>query len=126
MSRGLSVELHLRPGIANDGFVAEAVGNLAAFDLARRRAERLEWQILRVETSAGHHFRLVIRHPERPLDLGVGHELQKLLAVLAQEASDALRSRYLEAQRVGLQPVRLRHVHEKVDFWQDDFWNHIG
>jgi hypothetical protein len=126
VARGLEVDIHLRPGLANDAFVAEALGNLAAHDLSVRRGEHLEWQVLRVEGSGGHHFRLVVRHPERALDVGIGHDLRKSLDALSQEDVAELRQRFLAAQKAGLRPVPLRHVHESVDFWRDDFWNWIG
>jgi hypothetical protein len=126
MGRGLEIDLHLRGGIPNEPFVAEALGNLAAFRLASQRAERLEWQVLRVEGSGQHHYRLVIRHPERALDLGVGHELRRILDSLSDESTDALRTRFDQARQAGLKPVPLRHVHDAVDYWQDDFWNWLG
>ena len=71
MHRGLEIGRHLRPGLANEEFVAEAIPNLAAFRLQQERGEPLVWQMLRVELSGSHHYRLVIRHPDRLLDLGI-------------------------------------------------------
>ncbi len=82
--------------------------------------------MLRVEESGGHHFRLVIRHPDRALDLGLGHDLQRHLDVLSDESVGELRHRYEEARKGGLKPTPLRHIRETVDFWRDDFWNWIG
>lgn len=79
-----------------------------------------------MEGSGGHHFRLVIRHPDRVLDVGIGHDLKRLLDSFSDESVEELRSRYEDAEREGLVPVHLRHVHESVDLWQDDFWNWIG
>jgi hypothetical protein len=125
--RGVEVDLGLRPGLLNEGFVAEAIGNLAAFELARARGEPLDWQVLRVETSAGHHhFRLIVRHPERLLDVGFARELGGVLRSLSDEDVDALRQRFEAARRGGLKPVPLRHVRESVDLWRDDFWNWLG
>ncbi len=127
MRRGVAVDLGLRPGLPDEGFVAEAIGNLAAFELARQRNERLDWQVLRVELGRGHHhFRLIVRHPERALDLGFGRELGAVLRSLSDESVDELRRRFAAARRAGLQPVPLRHVREAVDFWRDDFWNWLG
>jgi hypothetical protein len=126
MHRGVEVDIGLRPGLSNDTFVAEALGNLAAFELARRRNERLAWQVLRIETSGGHHFRLVVRHPERALDLGFAHELGANLRSLSTLAVEELRARFTAAQRDGLSPVPLRHLRESVDLWRDDFWNWLG
>ncbi len=126
MARGLEVDLHLRPGLASESFVAEALGNLAAHDLSVRRGERLEWQVLRVEGSGAHHFRLVVRHPERALDVGIGHDLRRALDELSKEDLPHLRVRFQAAQRAGLRPVPLRHVRDTVDLWHDDFWNWIG
>ncbi len=126
MNRGIEIGLHLRPGLSDESFVAQAIGNLAAFRLQQERRETLAWQVLRVEGSGDHHFRLVIRHPERVLDVGIGHDLKRLLDSLSDESVEELRSRYDAAQREGLKPVNLRQVHESVDLWQDDFWNWMG
>lgn len=126
MHRGLEVGIHLTPGVPEEGFVAMALGNLAAAALRDRRAEPLEWQVLRVEGSTSHHFRLVIRHPERILDLGIKHDLAGILKDLSDESVDQLRERYEAARRAGLQPVPLRTVKEDVDFWQDPFWTALG
>jgi Protein of unknown function (DUF2004) len=126
MNRGLEIGLHLRPGLADENFVAEALGNLAALRLQQERGEALEWQIVRVEGSGGHHFRLMIRHPERVLDIGISHDLKRLLDSLSDETVEELRRRFEHAEQQGLKPTRIRHVHESMDFWQDDFWNHLG
>jgi hypothetical protein len=126
MHRGVEVDIGLRAGLANDGFVAEALGNLAAFELSARRTERLEWQVLRVEVGGRHHFRLVVRHPDRALDLGFARELAEILRSLSADDVEALRKRFETAQRNGLRPVPLRHIRESVDLWQDDFWNWLG
>ncbi len=126
MHRGIEVGIYLRPDLGDDNFVAEALGNLAAFRLANGRHERLEWQVLRVESSAHHHYRLVLRHPDRLLDLGFKSELEAVLNDLSDETVDRLRERLRLAEQKGLRIVPLRRVHEEVDFWQDDFWNWIG
>jgi hypothetical protein len=126
MNRGLEIGLHLRPGLPDENFVAEAIGNLAAFRLQQDRGETLSWQVLRVEGSGSHHFRLVIRHPDRVLDIGIEHDLQRLLDSLSDETVDQLRKRFEAAENAGLKPTRIRHVHESVDFWRDDFWNWLG
>ncbi len=126
MPRGVEVDLGLRPDLPNEGFVAEALGNLAGFGLARRRNERLDWQVLRLEGGRPHRYRLIVRHPERALDLGLAHELRAVLDELSALSVEELRTRWAEAQRQGLTPVPLRHVHETVDYWHDDFWNWIG
>jgi hypothetical protein len=124
--QGLEVDLHLREGLANDGFVAEALGNLAAYELARRRGEPLVWQVLRVELGRDHHFRLIVRHPERRLDLGFTHDLRGILHSLSAQSVEGLRTQLAEAEAHGLKLVRLRHIREQVDYWHDDFWNWIG
>jgi hypothetical protein len=126
MHRGLEVGLHLQPGMANENFVAEAIGNLAVFRLRTERGEPLDWQVLRVEAPGGHHYRIVIRHPDRILDAGIGHDLKQILDDLSNETVDQLRERYDDAQRRGFRPVPLRHVRERADLWQDDFWNWLG
>ncbi len=127
MHRGLEVGIHLRPGLPEESFVAQALGNLAAFRLATRRRERLEWQVLRVEGSGGsHHYRLVLRHPDRLLDVGFRAEFEAILADLSNESVDQLRGRLAAAEKDGLRLVPLRHVREEVDFWRDDFWTYLG
>jgi hypothetical protein len=127
MHRGAEVGIHLRPGLPDENFVAQALGNLAGFRLASQRGERLEWQVLRVEGSGGHHhYRLVLRHPDRLLDLGFSSELESILRELSEESVDELRARLESSEREGLRLVPLRHVREEVDFWRDDFWNWIG
>lgn len=126
MHRGLEIGLHLKPGLTNENFIAEAIGNLAAYRLQQERSESLAWQVLRVEGSGTHHFRLVIRHPDRVLDIGIEHDLKRRLDSLSDETVEELRSRFESAEREGLKPSRLRHIHESVDFWQDDFWNWLG
>lgn len=126
MHRGLEVGLHLRPGLTDENFIAEAIGNLAAFRLQLERREPLAWQVVRVEGSGAHHFRLVVRHPERVLDIGIERDLRRILDSLSNETVDELRRRFADAEREGLKPSRIRHVHESVDFWRDDFWNWLG
>ncbi len=126
MHRGLELDLHLSPGLAHENFVAEALGNLAAFHLQKERNEPLEWQVLRVAEAQHHHFRLVIRHPDRALDIGLSHALRKTLDDLSNESEEELNRRFHRARAEGLKPVPLRHVHESPDLWQDDFWNHLG
>jgi hypothetical protein len=127
MHRGIEIDIHLSPTLHDDDFVAKAIGNLAAYILQRDRHEPLEWQVLRVQGSGHHHhFRLIVRHPERVLDLGIRSELSRILKDLSVESIDELRARYQAAEREGLKPVPLRHVKEQVDFWRDDFWNYIG
>jgi hypothetical protein len=124
--RGLDVEFRLRPGVTEENFVAEVIGNVAAFRLQRERGEPLSWQVVRVEMARSHHFRLVVGHPDRILDLGIGHDLKRLLDALSHESVDELRQKLHAAERDGLRPIPLRHVHESVDFWKDDFWNWMG
>jgi hypothetical protein len=124
--RGIEIGLRLRPGLTDENFIAEAIGNLAAFRLQQERNETLAWQVLRVESSGSHHFRLVIRHPERALDIGIEHDVKRVLDSLSDETVEELRKRFELAEREGLKPTRIRHVREAVDFWQDDFWNWLG
>jgi len=126
MNRGIEIDIELAAGTPNANFIAEALGNLAGFDLQQQRGEPLEWQVLRIEESHHHHFRLAIRHPARPLDLGLTHALRATLAVLARETPDELRTRLRRAEGQGLRLTRLRHLHEAPDLWQDDFWNWMG
>ena len=126
MHRGLEVGIYLRPGLEDDNFIARALGNLAAFRLQTERQERLEWQVLRVQGSHQHHYRLVLRHPDRVLDLGFKSQLERILDDLSQETVDELRTRLRAAEDAGLQVVELRSVPQEVDFWRDDFWNWLG
>jgi hypothetical protein len=120
------VGLFLQPGLTDENFVAEAIGNLAAFRLQQERGEPLSWQVVRVEGRGAHHFRLVVRHPARALDVGIGHDLKRFLDALSHGTVDEVRRRLAAAEREGLKLSRLRHVRESVDFWQDDFWNWLG
>jgi hypothetical protein len=124
--RGIEVGLHLTPGIAEENFVGEAICNLAAFRLQQARGERLQWQVLRVESQNAHHFRLVLRHPERILDVGLKSALPPILDALSSLPLEELRRQFALARDEGLKPSPLRHVHEDVDFWRDDFWNWLG
>lgn len=126
MHRGIEVGIYLRPGLTDDNYVATALGNLAAFRLQKDRKERLEWQVLRVEGSAGHHYRLVLRHPDRALDLGFKANLERTLIELSDETVEQLRERLRLAEKEGLGLVALRSVRQEVDYWRDDFWNWMG
>ena len=126
MNRGVEVGIHLRPGLEDDNFVANALGNLAAFRLQVERKERLEWQVFRVEGSAGHHYRLALRHPERVLDIGFRTNLEAVLQDLSDESVEELRQRLEMAVRAGLRESVLRTVRQEVDYWRDDFWNWLG
>ena len=126
MNRGIEVGIYLRPGLANDNYIAEALGNLAAFRLAKARGEHLEWQVLRVNGSSQHHYRIVLRHPDRWLDVGFRSELERILESLSDETVEELRRRVETAQADGLRLIPLRAIQEEVDFWQDDFWSYIG
>ena len=42
VSRGVEIGIHLAPGLADEAFVALALGNLAAYKLASERKERLQ------------------------------------------------------------------------------------
>ena len=126
MMRGIEVDIHLRHGLDDEEFIASALGNLAAWQLAAKRQERLEWQVLRVGGSSHHHYRLIVRHPERLLDLGARSNLAHILDDLSNEDVAELHRRFSTAKRAGLHPVPLRRVREESDFWQDDFWNWIG
>lgn len=126
MHRGVEVAIHLAPGLKNENFVAEALGNLAAHHLQKERDEPLEWQVLRVEEAGRHHYRLVVRHPDRVLDLGLAHALRASLERYSHESVEELARRFRTAQEHGLRPVPLRHIRESPDLWQDDFWRHLG
>jgi hypothetical protein len=126
MPRGVEVGIYLRPGLNDETFVARAIGNLAAFRLQRERRERLEWQVLEVIGSRPHHYRLVVRHPERALDWGFKSDLSRILRALSERSEEELRSDLRAGLADGLREVPLRRVEDEVDFWQDDFWTWIG
>lgn len=126
MERGVAVGIHLTPGIPDENFVGGALGNLTAYLLAKERGESLVWQVLRVQEGNSHHFRLVVRHPDRRLDWGFERDLAKLLQQLSAESVEDLRHRLDRAVREGLKPVPLRSIEEEVDYWRDDFWNWMG
>jgi hypothetical protein len=126
MHRGVEVGIYLQPGLDNDNFVAKALGNLAAYRLSGERKEHLDWQVLRVEGTGHHHYRLVLRHPDRALDLGFKSGLETILKELSDESVDQLRERFDAAEKAGMHSVELRTVPQEVDFWRDDFWNWMG
>lgn len=126
MHRGIEIGIHLSPGLSDDNFVALALGNLAAHLLQKARGETLEWQVLRIEETRTHHYRLVLRHPDRVLDVGLMRDLKGTLDSLAQESVEELRQKYHVAQAEGLKSVTLRTLHEVPDYWRDDFWNWMG
>lgn len=126
MRRGFDLDFRVRPGLPEENFVAEAIGNVVAFQLQRKRGEPLRWQVVRVEGAHSHHFRLVVVHPDRAFDPGIELELRHLLHELSDESVDQLRQKLQAAEHEGLRPLPLRHVRESVDFWNDDFWNWVG
>ncbi len=127
MHRGVEIGIFLQAGLHDEEFVARALGNLAAYRLQKARGEPLEWQVLRVQTSEHqHHYRLVVRHPERVLDLGFRNALEDILRDLSDESEELLRGRLGDAERNGLRVQPVRHVREEVDFWEDRFWEYIG
>ena len=103
-----------------------AIGNLAAYRLQRERSESLSWQVIRIERSRSYDLRRVIRHPERVLDVGIGQDLKRILDSLSDETVEDLRSRFEAARREGLKPAAFRHLHEGVDFGQDNYGNWVG
>ncbi len=126
MTRGVEVGIHLTPGIPDENFVGETLGNLAAYRLAKERGESLVWQVLRVQEGNSHHFRLIVRHPDHLLDWGIERDLAKILQDLSSETVEELRRRSEQAVHEGMKTVPLRRVEEAVDYWQDDFWNWLG
>ncbi|MGI0131999.1 MAG: DUF2004 domain-containing protein [Thermoplasmata archaeon] len=126
MHRGVEVGIYLRPDVHDDNFVATALANLAAFRLQEERHEHLEWQVVRVEGSAHHHYRLILRHPDRVLDLGFRAQLERTLDDLSNETVDRLRERLRAAEAQGLRLAPLRRVPQEIDYWKDDFWNWLG
>lgn len=126
MSEGVELNLELVEGTANEDFIAVAIGNIASFRLSRERNERLQWQILRVDEKGHHYFRLILRHPEKPLDIGLKHELEAEMKRLSSLDAETIRREYDTCLKDGLQPSKLRHVTEHPDTWNDDFWNWLG
>lgn len=126
MHEGVTLDLQVERGTPDEEFVAVAVGNAAAFRLSQERKESLQWQILRVEGGHDAHYRLVLMHPDRSVDIGLRHSLEKKLDMLSSLGLDGLRREFEECKRQGLVPVRLRHVRENYDTWSDDFWNWLG
>lgn len=82
--------------------------------------------MLRVETPSSHHYRLVLRHPDRALDPGFRRDLVQLLETLSDESEAELHRRFEAAVAEGLTPVPLRTVQETVDYWRDAFWDWLG
>lgn len=127
MHRGVEIGIFLQPDLREEEFVARALGNLAGYRLQQERKEPLEWQVLRVQTSEHqHHYRLVVRHPDRVLDPGFRKDLEHILSELSDETEDQLEGRLHAAEREGLKLQPIRRVKEDVDFWEDKFWEYIG
>jgi hypothetical protein len=127
MSRGIEVAIHLTPGPTDTDSIATDLGNLAAFRLGQRRGEPLEWQILRVVESGGQHFyRLIVRHPQRILDIGIHTDLGRILEDISKSPPAELKEAVRAAESEGLHKVPIRTIHYEVDYWRDDFWNAIG
>ncbi len=127
MSTGIELDIEVRNGVANEEFIAVAIGNIASYNLSRERNEGLQWQVLQVDVNGHHHhYRLVLRHPEKTLDIGLKHALEKELTRLSSLDEEGLRSEYVKCEKDGLKPSRLKHVSDHHDTWNDDFWNWIG
>ncbi len=126
MTDGLAIDLTVREGTKEEEFVAVAAGSSAAFTLGRERNEDLEWQILRIEGGHQARYRLIVRHPEKKLDLGLKHALEKKLDSISGMNLDDVRKLYEKCMKQGMKQTRLRHVKEKQDIWSDNFWNFIG
>lgn len=126
MSEGIELDIGVREGMANEEFIAVAIGNIASYNLSRERNEGLQWQILRIEESGSHHYRVVLRHPDKSLDIGLKRALEKELKRLSSLDVENIRDEYEKCEKDGLKPSRLRHVSEHPDTWNDDFWNWIG
>lgn len=115
--------MHLRPGLPEEAYVAGAICNLTAFELGRARGESMVWQVLRVQGSAGYHYRLVMRARTRLLDWGLSRDAKRILEEVSNRSVDELRIRFDSALTQGMKPVAIREVAEDVDYWRDEFWN---
>ncbi len=125
MSRGLEIGLHLTPDLPDEIFIATALGNLVAYRLQEERKETLQWQVLRIVGTGPHHYRLILRHPERSLDLGLAGDVKRLLESISELSPSQLRESLKAAESSGLKPVPLRTVEETSDLWEDDFWKYF-
>ncbi len=125
-NKGVEIGIHLSPGLRDEGFVALALGNLAAFRLAGEKGEKLQWQVFRITGGRDHHFRLVVRHPEHVLDLGLRKKLEEHMSDLSGFSEDELRVRFQAAVKSGLNVQPLKTVPENLDLWSDNFWNWLG
>jgi len=126
MEPGIEIEFELREGHESGNFVAQAIGNLAAFHVASERKEHLLWQVIRREGPGPARYRLLVRHPDRRLDIGLRHDIHREMDRLQELSREQLHRVLDEATTHGLVVVPIRHVHEAPDLWQDDFWNHLG
>ncbi len=124
--RGVEIGIHLSPGLKDEGFVAQALGNLAAYRLAVERGEKLQWQVFRVSGGGEHHFRLVVRHPEHMLELGLRKKLEDYMSDLSDCSENELKLRFQDAVKNGLKAPPLNTVAENLDLWSDNFWNWFG
>ena len=122
-ARGIELTFGLNPGLQSEDAVAVALGNLTGWQLVGQRKERLEWRILRVqEIPDGHHYVLLLRHPDRLLDFGLKGDLRQVLESLQSGSEQQILDRFGEVCRSGRTPVKLETVREKADYWLDDDW----
>ncbi|MBX8636580.1 MAG: hypothetical protein KIS30_08470 [Thermoplasmata archaeon] len=126
VSRGVEIGIHLSPGLADEGFVALALGNLAAFKLASEKKDKLQWQVLRITGGDSHHFRLVVRHPEKMVEMGIRKKLEEYMTDLSMYSESKLKAAFDDAAKNGLKAVPLRTIPEDLDLWSDNFWNWLG
>ena len=123
MTRGFELDIVLRPGLAEENATAIALGNLGAAELQRERKEPLEWKIVRVDhLREGHHFAILVRHPEHLIEFGVHAQLKRILEGLSPLSEEELLSRFEQAKSDGLRPIPLTYVEEQVDYWLDEDW----
>ena len=121
--KGIELSFGLAPGLQDEDAVAQALANLAGWELSRIRKERLEWRILRVvEVGQGHHFLLLLRHPDRTFDFGLSGALKQELEVLRMLSEPDLMARFAAAFTQGLRPQAVEVQREKADYWLDEDW----
>ncbi|MEM3852404.1 MAG: hypothetical protein QXP70_05330 [Methanomassiliicoccales archaeon] len=126
VSKGIEIGLHLSRDLKDEAFVAEALGCLACFKLSKERGEELQWQIFRVTGGSEHHFRLVVRHPSKLIDISLRKKLEDSMEELSSLSEPQLADAFNSAVREGMKTPPLREVKEDLDIWNDSFWNWFG
>lgn len=117
MDLGLTVDFDVDDPSPAGVATAQALANLAVFNVGQVRHEGLDWQILGSEARLAGPYRLVVRHPERRLDLGLKHDLFREIGRLQELSREQLEQVLLEAVDRGLTLHPLRRLPPGANPW---------